>query len=125
LPGVILFLAATGAADAQTIYPLNRAEFLSGSHFDLKVEVPGAPPAAAVHVTINGAEAVSVAGKAASVIGHEEGGDYSAYWIRDAVLVKPSKYVVEATANDKIASMRWEVFDTPPGHRQERHPVHW
>ena len=28
---------------AQTIYPLNRAEILSGARFDLKVEFPGAP----------------------------------------------------------------------------------
>src|SRR5215471_916926 len=94
--GAILFLAAAGTAAAQTIYPLNRAEILAGSHFDLKVEFPGAPPAAAIHVTINGADAAAVAGKAASVVEHEEGGDWSAYWIRDTVLAKPGKYVVEA-----------------------------
>jgi alkaline phosphatase len=112
--GGILFLAAAGAADAQTIYPLNRAEILAGSHFDLKVEFPGAPAAAAIHVTINGTEAASTAGKAASVIEREDGGNYSAYWIRDAVLMRPGKYVVEATANDKTASVSWEVFDTLP-----------
>jgi alkaline phosphatase len=111
--GAPLFLAATGTAGAQTIYPLNRAEILAGSHFDLKVEFPGAPPAAAIHVTINGADAASVAGKAAKVIEHEDGGDWSAYWIRDTVLAKPGEYVVEATANDKTARVTWEVFDTP------------
>lgn len=108
-----LFLVATGAASAQTIYPLNRAEILSGSRFDLKVEFPGAPPAAAVRVTINGADAASVTGKSASVTEHEDGGDYSAFWIRDAVLSKPGKYVVEAANGDKKASVTWEVFDTP------------
>jgi alkaline phosphatase len=108
-----LFLAAAGTAGAQTIYPLNRAEILAGSHFDLKVEFPGAPPAAAIHVTINGADAASVAGKSAKVIEHEDGGDWSAYWIRDTALAKPGKYVVEATANDKTARVTWEVFDTP------------
>ncbi len=110
---VPLFLAAAGTAAAQTIYPLNRAEILAGSHFDLKVEFPGAPPAAAIHVTINGADAAAVAGKPASVIEHEDGGDWSAYWIRDTALAKPGKYVVEATANDKTARVTWEVFDTP------------
>ena len=43
--GAILLVAAAGAAQAQTIYPVNRAEILSGSKFDLKVEFPGAPPA--------------------------------------------------------------------------------
>jgi alkaline phosphatase len=107
------FLTAAGTASAQTIYPLNRAEILAGSHFDLKVEFPGAPPATAIRVTINGADAATVAGKAASVTEHEDGGDYAAFWLRDTVLTKPGKYVVEATANDKIARVTWEVFDTP------------
>ena len=94
--GVALFLA--GTAEAQTIYPLNRAEILAGSRFDFKVEFPGAPPAPAIHVTIDGADATSVAGKAASVIEHEDGDDYTAYWIRDMSLARPGKYAVEATA---------------------------
>ncbi len=110
--GAILFLA--GTADAQTIYPVNQAEILAGSHFDFKVEFPGAPSAAAVHVTIDGADAASVAGKAASVIEHEDGGDYTAYWIRDTALAKPGSYIVEATANGNTARVKWEVFGTPP-----------
>jgi len=108
-----LFLAATTAAQAQTIYPLNRAEILSGSRFDLKVEFPDAPPAAAIRVSINGADADSVLGRPASVIEHEDGGDYSAFWIRDVVLTKPGRYVVEAATGDTKASVTWEVFDTP------------
>src|SRR5215472_2604490 len=108
-----LFLTATAAAQAQTIYPLNRAEILSGSKFDLKVEFPGAPPAAAVRVRINGADAASVVGRSASMVEREDGSDYSAFWIRDAVLTKPGKYVVEAAMGDKAASVTWEVFDTP------------
>jgi alkaline phosphatase len=108
-----LLLAAAGTAGAQTIYPLNRAEILAGARFDLKVEFPGTPPAAAIRVTINGADAASVTGKAAKVIEHEDGGDWSAFWLRDTVLAKPGKYVVEATANDKTARVTWEVFDTP------------
>jgi len=108
-----LFLTATAAAQAQTIYPLNRAEILAGSRFDLKVEFPGAPPAAAMRVSINGADAASVIGKSASVIEHEDGADYSAFWIRDVVLTKPGKYVVEAAIGGTKASVTWEVFDTP------------
>ena len=111
--GATLFLIATGAAQAQTIYPLNRAEILAGARFDLKVEFPGAPLAATIGVRINGADAASVIGASASVIEHEDGGDYSAYWIRDAVLARPGRYVVEAAAGDKTASVTWDVFDTP------------
>src|SRR5262249_32993650 len=89
----VLFLAAAGTVGAQTIYPLNRAEILAGSHFDLKVEFPAAPPAAALRVTINGADATSVAGKAPTVVEHEDGGGYSAFWIRDMVLTQPGKYI--------------------------------
>jgi len=111
--GMTLFLAIAGAAQAQTIYPLNRAEILSGSKFDLKVEFPGAPPAAALRVTINGADAASIVGGSASVVEREDGADYSALWIRDAVLTKPGKYVVEAAAGGTTATVSWDVFDTP------------
>ena len=108
-----LFLAATSAAQAQTIYPLNKAEILSGSKFDLKVEFSGAPPPATMRVSINGTDAASVMGKSASVVEREDDGDYSAFWIRDAVLTKPGNYVVEAAAGDTKARVTWEVFDAP------------
>src|SRR6266700_6519628 len=66
LLGTALALFAAEGTRAQTIYPLNRAEILSGSRFDLKVEFPGAPPASGMRVTINGADAASVVGKSAS-----------------------------------------------------------
>ena len=112
--GAILLVAAAGAAQAQTIYPVNRAEILSGSKFDLKVEFPGAPPASAISVTINGADAATVIGKSATVIEREDGGTYSAFWIRDAALATPGRYLVEAAAGGSKASVTWEVFDTPP-----------
>src|SRR5713101_5756576 len=113
LLGTALALFAAEGTRAQTIYPLNRAEILSGSRFDLKVEFPGTLPAAALRVTINGADAASVVGKSASVVEREDGGDYSALWIRDTALTKPGKYVVEATANGRTVSVTWNVFDTP------------
>src|SRR6266702_3364001 len=66
-------LAAVPAA-AQTIYPLNRAEILAGSRFDLKVEFPGAPAQGAVTVTINGEDAAKTTGKPAGFIEKEDGG---------------------------------------------------
>jgi alkaline phosphatase len=110
-------MAALGTvpAAAQTIYPLNRAEILAGSRFDLKVEFPGAPAQGAVSVTINGEDAATVAGKSATFVEKEDGGDYSAYWIRGATLGKPGKYTVAAKAGDKTAEVSWEVFDTSAG----------
>ena len=97
---------------AQTIYPLTRAEILAGAKFDFKVEFPGAPDQATVHVTINGQDAASVLGKSPTFVPREDGGDYSAYWIRDVALAKPGKYTVEASAGDRKASVMWEAFDT-------------
>jgi alkaline phosphatase len=107
----ICLALAPFTAHAQTIYPLDRAEILAGAKFDLKVEFPGAPVQGAVRVTINGADATTTTAKPASFAEREDGGDYSAYWIRDAALAKPGKYTVEATAGDKTARVTWEVFD--------------
>jgi alkaline phosphatase len=98
------------SAHAQTIYPLNRAEILSGSRFDFKVEFPGAPAQSAVRVTINGKDAAEVAGKPATFMEREDGGEHSAYWIREVSLAGPGNYVVEAMAGDKTARVNWEVF---------------
>ena len=114
--GLGLALALSGAsASAQTIYPLNRAEILAGTRFDLKVEFPGSPAQSAVKVTINGEDAATVTGKAVSFVEREDGADHSAYWIRDVAIAKPGKYTIEATAGDKSARVAWEVFDTNGG----------
>ena len=82
LAGMLALLAPS--AHSQTIYPLNRAEILSGSKFDLKVEFPDAPDQGNVRVTINGEDAASALGKGATFVAREDGADHSAYWIRDA-----------------------------------------
>jgi alkaline phosphatase len=105
-------LAFAASAHAQTIYPLDRAEILAGAKFDLKVEFPSAPEQGAVKVTINGQDADKALGKDATFVSHEDGGDYSAYWIRGAAITKPGKYTIEAAAGDHKASVAWEVFDT-------------
>ncbi len=102
-------------ARAQTIYPINRAEILAGSRFDLKVEFPGAPPASGVRVTVNGVDAETALGKKAMFAEREDGGAHSAYWIRDAMIAKPGRYTVEAAAGDRKATVTWEVFDTSGG----------
>ena len=109
-------LASTGA-DAQTIYPLDRAEILAGARFDLKVEFPGSPPESAVRVTINGESAAAVVRNSASFVEKEDGGDHSAYWIRGVTLAQAGKYTVEATAGDKSARVTWEVFGANGGAR--------
>lgn len=116
--GVLLAIAAFAPlsvpAFAQTIYPLNRAEILAGSRFDLKVEFPGAPASGDVSVTINGKPAAEIAGKAATFIEKEEGQEHSAFWIRDIELSNAGAYRVEATSAGKTAAVTWQVFATGP-----------
>lgn len=119
-PAAALLLAAavvlaTAGAQAQTIYPLSRAEILVGSRFDLKVEFPGAPAQSAVRVTINGEDAAAALGKTATFVEKEDGADHSAYWIRDAVLARPGTYTVEAAAGERKASVSWEAYATDGG----------
>ncbi|NIX77533.1 alkaline phosphatase [Microvirga terricola] len=108
----LLGLVATGA-QAQTIYPISRAEILAGSKFDFKVEFPGAPAQGAVKVTINGQDPAIALGQSAKFVEKEDGGDLSAYWIRGAQISKPGAYIVEASLGDKKATVKWEVFGTP------------
>ena len=116
--GIFLGLAFTFAtvihAPAQTIYPLDRAEILSGARFDLKVEFPGAPAEQSVSVTINGQPAAALLGKAARFVEHEDGLGHSALWIRDAELSRAGRYRVEASASGQTRAVTWDVFDTPP-----------
>jgi alkaline phosphatase len=108
--------AAASAVQAQTIYPLNRAEILAGARFDLKVEFPGSPKAADVKVTIDGQDAAAVTGGKVVFVEKEDGQDYSAYYLRDVALTKAGTVKVEASAAGAPAkSVAWEVFGTPKG----------
>src|ERR1700687_2928256 len=94
--GVLLGAAVAAPAAAQTIYPINRAQILTGAAFDLKVEFPGAPAPADLKVTINGEDATRVLGKTPEIIANEDGFPQTAYWIRGAQLDAAGKYSVEA-----------------------------
>jgi alkaline phosphatase len=108
---------AAGEAAAQTIYPLNRAEILSGSRFDFKVEFPGSPPAANISVTINGRPAADVFGAPAKVIENEDGKPITAYWLRGVSLNDAGNYRIEAEAAGAKSSVTWSVFATPEGRK--------
>lgn len=114
--GVLQFLNI-GAAQAQTIYPIHRAEILSGSRFDLKVEFDNAPKVDAVKVTINGRPAGEVLGTSVKVIENEDDTGTTALWIRDASIKDAGAYRVEAEADGKKSSVEWTVFATPEGRK--------
>lgn len=106
-------LAATllsGAATAQTIYPIDRAEILAGARFDLKVEFPGVVAQDRVRVTVNGRDIKDVFGRDAEFIAREDDKPASSVLLRDAALAAPGRYVITATDGEHTASVGWEVF---------------
>jgi alkaline phosphatase len=109
----LLAIVAGLPAAAQTIYPIDRAEFLVGARFDFKVEFAGSVAPGDLKVTLNGRDAAHAFGKAPLVDGNEEGQGHTAYWIRDASFDAPGIYEVVAATGDKSQTVRWEVFDTP------------
>ena len=115
-------LAATtmlvdGAAQAATVYPLDRATILAGSPFDFKVEFDGVVAPDAVKVSLNGKDALGVLGGAAQFVAEEKdkGGKVlgSALILRGVKLAQPGRYTLEAKAGDETKSVTWEVYATP------------
>lgn len=114
-------LFAASAAEAQTIYPIDRAEILAGARFDFKVEFPQLVAADKVKVTVNGADYPAAFGKAANYIEREDGKDQSALLLRDVALSKPGTYTVRATDGVNAREVTWNVFETGP--RQARNVI--
>jgi alkaline phosphatase len=105
-----------GAANAATIYPLDRATVLAGSPFDFKVEFSKVVKPEDVKVTVNGADYDSVFGKKANFVAEEKGKEDkvlgSALILRDLTIAKAGTYTVEVTAGDEKKTVAWEVYAT-------------
>jgi alkaline phosphatase len=112
---LVALSALASAAVGQTIYPIDRAQILTGAAFDLKVEFAGAVAASEIKVTIDGEDAAKVLGREPLIAVDEDGLGHTAYWIRGARLTKPCTATVEATAGNKRATVTWTVFGTPEG----------
>ncbi len=114
--GMLAMLGA-GAAQAQVVYPLDRAEILAGSRFDLKVEFPGVVDPARVRVMVNGQDHAAALGRAAELTAREDGKDVSSLSLRDAAIAQPGRYAVTATDGDRTATVTWEVYAAPTPRR--------
>jgi len=111
-------MAVVSSAFAQTIYPIDRAEILAGSRFDLKVEFDAILERGEVTVTLNGEDAAGALGGTAEVIDREDGNDLTAYWVRGAAIEKPGTYTLEARAATGIsAKVTWDVYGTLEGRK--------
>ncbi|MGQ0685185.1 alkaline phosphatase [Bradyrhizobium sp.] len=108
-----LLLSASAAA-AQTIYPIDRAEILSGAQFDFKVEFPDKVDPAKLKVTVNGQDYAAAFGRAGTFVEREDGKDQSALLLRDVALSAPGPVVVEASDGTRSRKVTWTVYDTGP-----------
>ena len=106
-------LLLCSSAYATTIYPIDRAEIMSGAKFDLKVEFDGKLAANAVKLTINGQDPAKVIGRAPQFSEKDAEVEASALLLRDVTIRKPGKYVVEASDGKTTKSVTWTVFATP------------
>ncbi len=111
---VLTVLAAVTPADAQTIYPVDRADILTGARFDLKVEFEGLRRAADIRVTINGQSLEAVFGRAAQFAERDGEHDASAILLRDVSLTVPGVYRLEASDGARTAHAEWTVYATGP-----------
>src|SRR5262245_66334282 len=99
-----LFIAI-GTSRAQTVYPIDRADILVGSRFDLKVEFAGLVDPSKVSLTLNGEDYAKVFGKAAAFVEREDGKDQSALILRDVSLAQPGPYKVRVTDGDRTREL--------------------
>ncbi|MEH2504893.1 alkaline phosphatase [Bradyrhizobium sp. AZCC 1578] len=110
----LALLLSASAADAQTIYPIDRAEILSGAQFDFKVEFPDKVDPAKLKVTVNGQDYAVAFGRAGTFVDREDGKDQSALMLRDVAVTAPGPVVVEAGDGTRSRKVTWTVYDTGP-----------
>lgn len=108
------FLA--GAANAATVYPIDRATILIGSPFDFKVEFDAVVKPEDVKVTVNGKGYAEIFGKAAEFVAEEKGAEDkvlgSALILRDLAIGTAGAYKVEVSAGSETQSVNWDVYET-------------
>ncbi|MDO9564629.1 MAG: alkaline phosphatase [Bradyrhizobium sp.] len=110
---LVILLSATPAF-AQTVYPIDRAEILSGAQFDFKVEFPDRVDPAKLKVTVNGEDYAAVFGRAGDFFEREGGKDQSALMLRGVALTKPGPVTVEVGDGSRSRKLAWMVYDTGP-----------
>ena len=111
--GIAIAMAAS-AGSAQTVYPIDRADILSGARFDFKVEFAGLADPSKISITLNGKDYAQVFGKAGTFVEREAGKDQSALLLRDVSLGDAGVYNIRVTDGAETRELRWNVYDTGP-----------
>ena len=113
------FIATTvlaGAAQAATVYPLDRATILNGSPFDFKVEFKNVVKPEDVKITVNGQDYKTVFGSDVTFVAEEKGKEDkvlgSAVLLRGLTIAKAGDYNVEVSAGSETKKVIWTVYGT-------------
>jgi len=105
---------APAVTTALTVYPVDRAEILAGSRFDLKVEFDGVIAEGDARVTVNGKDHAALFGRAAQFSAREAQVEASALILRGVTLDGPGTYTVAASDGKITRTVTWEVYGTGP-----------
>ena len=106
----ILFLNVIHAA---AIYPIDKAEILASSNFDIKVEFSQVVNPNEVVITVNGMPANKLIVTKSEFISDENGKGSSIIY-RDVQLPKAGKYEVVARSSKEKLEVTWEVYASGP-----------
>ena len=105
-----LFLNVIHAA---VIYPIDKAEILAGSKFDIKVEFNQVVNPNEVAITVNGMPTNKLIIAKSEFISNENGKGSSIIY-RDVQLPKAGKYQAVARASQEELQVTWEVYASGP-----------
>jgi len=112
---LVVSTVLAGAAQAATVYPLDRATILSGSPFDFKVEFNSVVKPEDVKITVNGQDYKAVLGKDVQFVAEEKNKDKvlgSAVILRGLTIATAGDYKVEVSAGSETKTVTWNVYGT-------------
>ncbi|SFA90449.1 alkaline phosphatase [Rhizobium sp. NFR07] len=112
---LVVSTALAGAAQAATVYPLDRATILAGSPFDFKVEFKSVVKPEDVKITVNGQDYKATLGKEVEFVAEEKSKDKvlgSAVILRGLTIANAGDYKIEVTAGSETKSVTWNVYGT-------------
>ncbi|MBU3593847.1 alkaline phosphatase [Polynucleobacter sp. 71A-WALBACH] len=113
LVSFLILLLNLGSLQAAALYPIQNAEILAGSQFDIKIEFDAVTSIENVDVRLNNIPAATSLRKPVSFIANEAGKGSSLIY-RDVQLNKPGKYVLTAKAGQENLSVSWDVYASGP-----------
>jgi alkaline phosphatase len=102
-----------GAAQGQAIYPIDKAEILAGSKFDIKVELKQVVNQNDLIIEVNGIPANKAILAKPEFISDENGKGSSIIY-RDVQLSKAGKYVITAKSPQEKLQVTWDIYASGP-----------